>query len=88
MNNESRPTPDNQRYRILLVEDEELMRSIIAQLLRAEGYEVVEAHAAEVALTIFEKEKIDVAILDLNLGHGGNGLEVLGKMRDLDLTTT
>jgi DNA-binding NtrC family response regulator len=84
MNNESRPTPDNQRYRILLVEDEELMRSIIAQLLRAEGYEVVEAHAAEVALTIFEKEKIDVAILDLNLGHGGNGLEVLGKMRDLD----
>ena len=71
-------------YRILVVEDEQLMRSIIAQLLRSEGHEVIEAHAAEVALTIFEKEKIDLAILDVNLGQGGSGLDLLGKIRDLD----
>ena len=71
-------------YRVMVVEDEELMRSIVAQLLRGEGYEVREAHAAEVALQIFEKERIDLAILDLNLGHGGNGLDLLGKIRDLD----
>ncbi len=60
------------------------MRSIIAQLLRSEGHEVIEAHAAEVALQIFAKEKIDLAILDVNLGQGGSGLDLLGKIRDLD----
>ena len=60
------------------------MRSIISQLLRAKATTVIEAHAAEVALTIFEKQKIDVAVLDLNLGHGGNGLDLLGRIRDLD----
>src|SRR6266853_6043091 len=74
----------DRRYRILAVEDEDLMRSIVTQLLRSEGYEVMEAPSAELALSIFEKEKVDLAILDLNLGHGGNGLDVLGKMRDLD----
>jgi DNA-binding NtrC family response regulator len=71
-------------YRILVVEDEQLMRSIIAQLLRSEGHEVLEAHAADAALRIFEKEKIDLAILDVNLGQGGSGLDLLGKIRDLD----
>jgi DNA-binding NtrC family response regulator len=71
-------------YRLLIVEDEPLMRSIIVQLARSEGYEVMEAPAAEVALQIFEKEKIDLAILDLNLTSGGSGLDVLRKMRELD----
>ncbi len=81
---QSWPTSEGGPFRVLLVEDEELVRSIISQLLRADGYEVIEAHAAEVALTIFEKQKIDVAVLDMNLGHGGNGLDLLGKIRDLD----
>jgi DNA-binding NtrC family response regulator len=71
-------------YRILVVEDEQLMRSIIIQLLRTDGYEVLEAAAPEAALEIFEREKIDLAILDLNLGGGASGLDLLGKMRDLD----
>jgi len=71
-------------YRLLIVEDEPLMRSIIVQLARSEGYEVMEAPAAEMALQIFEKEKIDLAILDLNLTSGGSGLDVLRKMRELD----
>ena len=81
---QSWPASNGGAFRVLLVEDEELMRSIIAQLLRGEGYEVIEAHAAEVALTLFEKQKVDVALLDLNLGHGGYGLDVLGKIRELD----
>src|SRR5258708_26964454 len=60
------------------------MRSIIVQLARSEGYEVMEAPAAEIALHIFEKEKIDLAILDLNLTSGGSGLDLLPKMRELD----
>jgi len=71
-------------YRILVVEDEQLMRSIIVQLLRSEGYEVLEANTAAGALQIFEGEKIDLAILDLNLSSGGSGLDLLGRIRDLD----
>ncbi len=75
-----RPGP----YRVLVVEDEPLMRSIIVQLARSDGYEVFEAPSAELALDIFEREKIDVAILDLNLTSGGNGVELLGRLRDRD----
>src|SRR5260370_1067849 len=75
---------DRGPYRLLVVEDEPLMRSIIVQLARSEGYEVMEAPAAEIALHIFEKEKIDLAILDLNLTSGGSGLDLLPKMRELD----
>jgi two-component system, NtrC family, response regulator AtoC len=71
-------------YRILVVEDEQLMRSIIVQLLRSEGYEVTEADAAVAALPIFERENIDLAILDVNLGSGASGLDLLGRIRDLD----
>jgi DNA-binding NtrC family response regulator len=78
-------SPDTgRRYRVLVVEDEALMRSIITDLMRGEGYEVVEAPSGEMAWQIFEQEKIDLAILDLNLGGGSSGLDVLKKMRDVD----
>src|SRR5579863_2675645 len=71
-------------FRVLVVEDEELMRAIIVQLLRREGYEIFEASAADAALQIFEREKIDLAVLDLNLSGGSSGLDLLGKMHELD----
>src|ERR1700736_5735754 len=78
-------SPDTgSRYRVLVVEDEALMRSIITDLMRGEGYDVVEAPSGEIAWKIFEKEKIDLAILDLNLSGGSSGLDVLKKMRDVD----
>src|SRR5579863_545061 len=83
-NDASWTAPQRGPYRLLIVEDEPLMRSIIVQLARSEGYEVMEAPAAEVALRIFEKEKIDLAILDLNLTSGGSGLDLLRKMRERD----
>jgi len=80
----NRPSPGTERpYNILIVEDENLMRAIIAQLLRSEGYSVFEAHAADIALATFEREKIDLAIIDVNLG-GVSGLELLSRVRALD----
>src|SRR5215468_6884366 len=76
--------PRSGPFRVLVVEDEPLMRSIIVQLARSDGYEVFEAPSAELALDIFEREKIDLAILDLNLTSGGNGVELLGRLRDRD----
>jgi len=75
--------------RILVVEDEQLMRSIIVQLLRGDGYEVIEAQSPAIALEIFDsdryaREGIDAAIIDLNLGGGASGMELLGRLRALD----
>ena len=81
---EQAAAPETGSYRVLVVEDEPLMRSIIVQLARSDGYEVFEAPSAELALDIFEREQIDVAILDLNLTSGGNGVELLGRLRDRD----
>ena len=78
------PREERGPYRIMVVEDEQLMRSIIVQLLRSEGYAILEAGAAAQAFEVFEREKVDLAILDLNLGGGGSGLDLLGKMRDRD----
>jgi len=78
------PAPQRGPYRVLVVEDEDLMRSIIAQLLRSEGYDVIEGNSADSALQIFEREKIDLAIIDVNLGGGGSGLDLLSRVRALD----
>src|ERR1700737_892150 len=78
-------SPDTGRgYRVLVAEDKALMPSIIMDLMRGEGYDVVEAPSGEVAWQIFEQEKIDLAILDLNLSGGSSGLDVLKKMRAVD----
>jgi len=71
-------------FTILVVEDEALMRSILSRMLRAEGYRVLEADGTALALELFEKEKIDLALLDVNLCGGGNGLELLGRLHALD----
>jgi DNA-binding NtrC family response regulator len=90
MNNEQNgegrewPRDDRGPFRIMVVEDEQLMRSIIVQILRSEGYEVLEANTPDAALGIFEREKVDLAILDLNLSAGSSGLDLLGKIHDLD----
>src|SRR5258708_15340 len=83
-NSQRWPSVERGPYRILVVEDEQLMRSIIVQLLRSEGYEVLEANAAAGALGIFEGEKIDLAILAVTVSGGGGGLDLRGRMRALD----
>ncbi|MCS6943205.1 MAG: response regulator transcription factor [Geminocystis sp.] len=73
--------------RILVVEDEELIRSMIALNLTEEGYEVIEAESGKEALNVLENrnqnnpdEKIDLIILDLMLPEV-NGLDVCRFLR-------
>jgi DNA-binding NtrC family response regulator len=81
--------PQGGPCRIMVVEDEQLMRSIIVQLLRGDGYEVIDAHSPATALEIFNSDRfardgIDAAIIDLNLGGGASGLELLSRIRAID----
>jgi len=58
---------------VLVVEDEELMRSILRQLLEAEGYRVLSADNAENALEIFSASDVAVTLTDIKMA-GMDGL--------------
>ncbi len=63
--------------RILMVEDDESLRQIVARHLRAQRYEVDEAASAEEATTALEGGlRPDVVLLDLNL-PGDTGWDLL-----------
>jgi DNA-binding response OmpR family regulator len=54
--------------KLLLVEDEHLLRGLIAQFLRGEGFEVVEAADGSQAVGLFSSSgPFDLVLLDLNL---------------------
>lgn len=69
--------------RILFVEDEDAVRSVAAKLLRARGYEVIEAASGEEALDLAEAHagQIDLMISDVVM-PGMQGPELLRAARD------
>ena len=68
--------------RILFVEDEDLVREVAARLLRARGYEVLEAADGEAALALAEEYagRIDLLISDVIM-PGIDGPTLLKKAR-------
>lgn len=69
--------------RILVVDDEELVRWTLNQTLTDEGYKVDLAETGELALEKFHKKKFDLVILDIKL-PGIHGDEVLQKIKEFD----
>ncbi len=66
--------------KILVVDDEKMIRKMLEKALTREGYEVVCAENGEDALEILKRETIYVMFLDLKL-PGMNGLELCRKIR-------
>ncbi|MGN7762447.1 response regulator transcription factor [Paenibacillus sp. 22594] len=69
--------------KLLLVEDEEELASIIAKGLRKSGYAIDHAYDGEEALYLYEVNEYDLIILDVNLPKF-DGLEVLNRIRNQD----
>lgn len=69
--------------KVLIVEDEELMRVILEELLKGEGYEVFTAEDGESAIGIFSAEDIDLIVTDIRM-QGMDGLELLDKLKSID----
>jgi len=68
---------------ILVVEDEELMRSILRRLLEGSGYEVVTADSAEAAISAFAENEISVTLTDIKMS-GMDGIELLDRLKGID----
>jgi len=72
--NESSPT-------VLVVDDEEAMRQVIAQRLRREGYGVLEAGDAGQAMDASRDHEYDAAIVDIRL-PGMDGLALTERLKE------
>lgn len=71
-------------HRILLIEDDDLVRDSLAAVLRHEGFVVDEVARAADVLPRFQRRRPDLVISDLNLPDG-EGLEVIRRLRERDL---
>jgi DNA-binding response OmpR family regulator len=68
---------------ILLIEDDPVLRTFLADNLSADGYEPVVADTARDGLRALEYKRPDLAIVDVGLPDG-SGLEVIERVRAAD----
>ena len=75
--------------RILVVEDEDVIRDFEVINLKRAGYEVVDVPTGEEAIQVFERNPthFDVAVLDVMM-PGMDGFELLGRIRQLPAHTS
>ncbi len=67
--------------RILLVDDEQSIQTLLSYPLRRDGYEVVQALDGREALERFDEEQFDLVVLDVMLPKV-DGLEVCRQLRN------
>jgi DNA-binding response OmpR family regulator len=67
--------------RILVVDDEPMIREELQESLEFEGFEVTAAASVESALSAFEERPFPVVVTDLKMPKMG-GLELIKKLRE------
>src|SRR5450755_3087946 len=75
-----RATVPEHSARILLVDDEQSIQTLLSYPLRKEGYDVVQATDGRQALDRFDEQPFDLVVLDLMLPRI-DGLEVCRRLR-------
>jgi diguanylate cyclase (GGDEF)-like protein len=68
---------------ILVVDDEEIMRKLLTDVLRNEGYNINSVSRADDALQEVAKGNINILITDIMM-KGMNGIELLKRVKDID----
>ncbi len=71
------------QHKILVVDDEHLIRWSLEQNLKKQGYEVATAASGEDALKFLKEETPDLILLDIQL-PGINGIEVLERVKEME----
>ena len=80
-NTQKEPAPP--QYKILVVDDEDNIRTLIQNMLKQEGRHVALAAKGKDAIAAFIKERPDLTILDVNMPDI-DGITVLRKIRTID----
>lgn len=81
--------PDGRKGRILVMDDEELIRDIAGEMIRAAGHEAEFAEQGRIAIEKYQAAKesgspFDIVILDLTIRGGLGGKETIKRLRELD----
>jgi two-component system, NtrC family, response regulator len=66
--------------KILIIDDEEKLRGLLARITRLEGYEVSEAGNIKAGMKILEKEHADVILCDVKLPDG-NAIDFIEEIK-------
>lgn len=69
-----------QNPKVLVIEDEELVRKVLEFRLKKEGYEVFLAKDGAEALSLIEHQRFDLILVDIMLPYVG-GLEITSKVK-------
>ncbi|PLX48472.1 MAG: hypothetical protein C0613_10645 [Desulfobulbaceae bacterium] len=77
------------RGRVLIMDDEEVVRDVAAEMISFLGYEVVESCDGEEALVLYAEamesgRPFDVVVMDLTIPGGMGGKEAVQKLHELD----
>lgn len=72
--------------KILIIDDENQLRGLLARIIGLEGYEVVQADSCKAGLKQLEQANPDVVICDVRLPDG-SGVELVAEMKRLKPST-
>ena len=86
---QTEPPAPPRPHRILVMDDEEMVRKILTKMLTRLGYEVKAAPDGRVAVELFrtawaESQKFDVVIMDLTVPGGMGGQEAIQHLQQID----
>jgi CheY-like chemotaxis protein len=70
-------------YKILVVDDEDHIRTLVQTMLKQEGRQVVLAARGKEAIAMFKKERPNLTILDIDMPDI-DGITVLREIRTID----
>ncbi|MBC7886577.1 MAG: sigma-54-dependent Fis family transcriptional regulator [Ferruginibacter sp.] len=66
--------------KILIIDDEEKLRSLLSRIIRLEGFTVLEAGTIKAGIKLLEKEKVEVVLCDVKLPDG-NGVDFVNEIK-------
>ncbi|MDE3143466.1 MAG: sigma-54-dependent Fis family transcriptional regulator [Bacteroidota bacterium] len=65
---------------VLIIDDEEKLRSLLSRIIRLEGFNVLEAENLKAAAKLLDKEIVDVVLCDVKLPDG-NGVDFVKEIK-------
>ncbi|MFA4919498.1 MAG: ATP-binding protein [Thermodesulfovibrionales bacterium] len=85
---ESEYFPAGKKGRILIMDDEEILRNFVVRMLKKAGYEVSAASEGLEAVELYEQaeksgETFDVVIMDLTIPGGAGGKETIQRLLEI-----